>query len=95
MNFIEACHHEANAHSYPDLGPHGVFTGAVKGLDAEVLFNPFEEQLDSPTAFIDCRDGDGGQFEVIGQENQALARYRIDEANVSGNFVFLLRSSDE
>ena len=36
----------------PDLGLHGVGRVAVEGLDAQVLFDPFEELLDLPTLFI-------------------------------------------
>ncbi len=34
--------------SYPQLGADGVGTGAVKGFDPQVLFEPTEEQLDLP-----------------------------------------------
>ena len=32
----------------PDLGFDGIFRGAEKSLDAQVLLDPFEEQLDTP-----------------------------------------------
>ena len=43
MNLIETGNHEVNADRDPDLGAYGVLTGAVKGFDAEVLLDPFEE----------------------------------------------------
>ena len=36
----------------PDLSPQGVLGSAVEILDAQVLLDPFEEQLDLPTAAI-------------------------------------------
>jgi len=83
MTLIETGHHEVNADRYPDLGAHGVLAGAVKSFDAEVLLDPFEEQLDFPTAFVDDRDSDGWQVEVVGQEDQPFSSIRIDEADTS------------
>ena len=37
------------ANRNPDLRLHGVLAGAQKRLDAQVLLDPFEEQLDLPT----------------------------------------------
>ena len=34
----------------PDLGFDGILRGAVEGFDAQVLFDPFEEQFDLPAA---------------------------------------------
>ena len=81
MNLIETGHHEVNADCNPDLGAHCVLTGTVKGLDAEVLLDPLEKQLDLPAAFIDGRDCQRGQFEVVCQEDQPLPRFRINIAN--------------
>jgi len=36
---------QVDADGDPDLGFDGVFRAAVEGLDAQVLFDPFEEQL--------------------------------------------------
>ena len=38
--------------------------------DTQVLFDPFEEQLDLPTSFVEFADDDGRNFEIIGQEDQ-------------------------
>jgi hypothetical protein len=34
------------------------------------LFDPFKEQLDLPATFIDERNGQCGETEVIGQKDQ-------------------------
>jgi hypothetical protein len=49
----------------PALGLDCVLAGAEKGLDAEMLFDPFEEQFDLPALFVDFSDGDCGQGEVV------------------------------
>ena len=81
MNLIETGHHEVNAQGDPDLGAHGVLCGAEEGFDSEVLFDPFEEQFDLPTAFVNGCNGSGGQFKVIGEKDQPLAGLRIDIAD--------------
>ena len=46
---------------------------ADEGLDAQVLLERFEEQLDLPAVLVDARDGRRPEAEVVGQEDQALA----------------------
>ena len=58
---------------------HGVLGGAVKRLDAQILFDPFEEQLDLPAATIKLRDGQRRQVEIVGQEDQVLVVFGIVE----------------
>ena len=48
-----------------------------------MLLDPFEEQLDLPSAPIKRGDGQRGQGNVVGQKNQCLARFRILEANAA------------
>ena len=57
----------------PDLSLHRVGRGAEKRFDAEVLFDPFEEQFDLPTGFVELRDGQCRQGEVVGQEQYCPA----------------------
>jgi hypothetical protein len=49
----------------------------VEPLDAQVLLDPLEEQLDLPAVPIERRDGEDGKLEVVGQEDQRLAGLRI------------------
>lgn len=81
MNFIETGYHEVDADRDPDLCAHGVLASAVKGFNAKVLLDPLEEQLDLPAAFVDGRDGYGGQAEMVGQKDEPLSRFSIYEAN--------------
>ena len=82
MHLIETSHHEVNADGDPDLGLHCVGAGAIEGFDSQVLFDPFEEQLDMPPTLVDGGDGQGRQFELIGQEGQRLTRLRIDVSDM-------------
>ena len=34
-----------------------------------MLFDPLEEELDSPSGLIELRDCEGGQLEIIGSES--------------------------
>jgi hypothetical protein len=70
---VENGDEQVGAHGDPDLRLHCVFAGAVEGLDSQVLFEPFEEQLDLPTCLIDFRDDDGLDLEVVGEEDQVLS----------------------
>ena len=54
-----------------------VFVGAEKRLDAQMLLNPFEEQLDLPTAFVKLRDGQSWKLEIIGEEPKALVVFFV------------------
>ena len=83
INLIETGYHEVNAGRDPDLGSHGVLAGAVKGFDAKVLLDPFEEEFDLPATLVYSGDGQGWQFEVVGQEDQPLTAYRIDIADTT------------
>ena len=68
-------------HGAPDLRLYRVLAGAQESLDAQVLLDPFEEQLDLPAALVERSDRQRRQRRVVGQENQRLARLRILESN--------------
>ena len=46
----------------------GILGGAEEGFDTQVLFDPFEEQLDPPAIAVKFGDGEGGEREVVGEE---------------------------
>ena len=72
---------QVTADGRPHLGLDRVFRRAVESLDAQVLFDPLEEQLDLPPAPVQVGDHVGGLREVVGQEHQALVRLRVAIAN--------------
>ena len=62
-----------NGDGGPDLGAHRVGTGAIKGFDAQMLLDPFEEPFDLPAASIQLGDGQRRHGEVVGQEDEGFA----------------------
>src|ERR1035437_5633055 len=70
--FLDNRHQHVDANGDPNLRLDRVVGVPVKGLDAKVLLDPFEEQLDLPAAAVQLRDGQGRQVEVVGQEDQVL-----------------------
>ena len=68
-------------YSAPDLGLHRVLAGAQKALDAQVLFDPLEEQFDLPATLVERADRERWQRGVVGQEDQRFARLRVLEWN--------------
>lgn len=83
QTFFQQSHQQVNRDGNPDLGAHGVFGSAIEGLDAQMLFEPFKEQLDLPPTMIELSDGQGRFAEVVGQEDQGLARLGVPKANPS------------
>ena len=83
-------HEDVDAHSDPDLGLDSVLGGAVEGLDAKVLLDPFEEQFDLPAGLVQFCDGERRQEEVVGEEDEAFARLcvAVDDAAQGIGIVF-------
>jgi len=72
-------HEHIDGYSDPDLGFHSVFGGTVERFDSQVLLDPFEEQLDLPSALVELRDGRGRQGEVVGKEDQTFVCFGVKE----------------
>lgn len=51
---------EVTGHGDPDLGLHGVGAGSVVMLDAQVAFDPAEEQPDAPAKLVEHGHSNGG-----------------------------------
>ena len=68
MDLLETGDDEVNADCDPDLGFDGIVAEANEGFDAQVLFDPFEEQFNVPAAFVDCGDGLSGQIKAVGDK---------------------------
>ena len=75
--FFQEGDEQINGDGTPDLRAHGVGTGAVKGFDAQLLLDPFEEPFDLPATVIQLRDGQRGHGEVVGQKDQRLAGFAL------------------
>ena len=73
QTFFQNGDEQINGDGGPDLDAHGVWASAIKGFDAQMLLEPFEEQFDLPAAPIEVGDGQRRHGEVVGQEDQHLA----------------------
>src|SRR4030042_2774105 len=80
---LDDCHQHINADRDPDLGLHGVRGGTIKGLDPQVLFDPFEEQFHLPAAFVDLGNRQRRKREVVRKEYQSLPPLGIEVADAS------------
>jgi hypothetical protein len=74
---------QINGDGAPDLGAHRVGAGAIKGFDAQMLLDPFEELFDLPAAPIQLGDGQRRHGEVVGQENERPACFGIAIADAT------------
>jgi len=81
MHLIETGNFEVNADGDPNLGLHGILAGAEKRFDTKVLLDPFEEQFDLPAALVKVRDAQGRKFEMVGQEDQILPGFGVEEVD--------------
>jgi len=89
---------QINGDGGPDLGAHRVGRRAVKGFDAQMLLDPFEEEFDLPAAAIELGDGQGRHGEVVGQKDQRLARLGIaitDAAHGDGIIVLGVQPGED
>lgn len=69
--------HQVGADRNPDLGLHRVGTGAVVMFDSQVALDPAEEQLDAPAQLVEHGNRQSRNFQVVGQEDQLFAGFRI------------------
>ena len=70
QGLLHNSHENINRDGDPDLGLDGIFGGAIKGLDPEMLFDPLEKQLHLPSAAIKIGNRDGRKDEVVGQKHK-------------------------
>ena len=91
QTFFQNGDEQINGDGTPDLGAHRVGRRAVKGFDAQMLLDPFEEEFDLPAAPIELGDGQRRDGEVVGQEDQHLACFWIAIADAThGDGIIVL-----
>jgi hypothetical protein len=78
-------------HGAPDLRLDCVLAVPQKLLDSQVLFVPFEKQLDLPAAFVQRGNGQGRQGCVDGQEGQSLHECWVSEPYTARMYGVVLR----
>ena len=60
---------------------HGILGGAIKCLDAQVLFDPFEKEFHLPALPIQVGDGGCGEDEIVGEKHKCFATCRVEVAD--------------
>ena len=91
QTFFQNGDEQINGDGGPDLRAHRVGRGAVKGFDAQMLLDPFEEEFDLPAAPIQFGDGQCWHGEVVGQKDQRLAGFWIAIADAAhGDGIIVL-----
>lgn len=97
MNLIETSHQKVNAECDPDLCAHGVFGRAKKRFDAQVLFDPLEEEFNLPAVLVDRGNRKSGEIEVVCKKDQPFPGFRIyitDTSQSSGKVPLSLFGSE-
>ena len=74
-------HHEVNGDRNPDLALHRIGTGAEVVFDAQVAFDPFEEEFDLPSRLVELGHGESGDLQVVGEEDKMLGRLLVEVAH--------------
>jgi len=92
--FLGNCDHYVCADRDPDLRLDRVLVGAIKRLDAQVLLDPFEKQLDLPALAIQICDQLGFEGEVVGQKCDALASVVLDHHTSQRGWIVLAGIKD-
>src|SRR6516162_10913724 len=82
---FENRHQQVNRNGNGDLGTHGVLAGTIESFDPQMLFDPFEEQLDLPARAVDLRYRQRRQAEVVAQKFQRLTRLGIAIADATNH----------
>lgn len=77
------CHQCVDAHGDPDLSLHRVGRFAEEAQDAQVLFDPLEEDLHRPSTLVELGHDERGQLHVIGQVHKIAARLFVEVPNPS------------
>ena len=91
QTFLRDGNQQVGRYGNPYLRLDGVLAGAKEHLDAQVLLDPFEEQLHLPTLAVQVGNQLGLQSEVVGQKHQALAGVVLDDHPAQRRGVILAR----
>ncbi len=81
--FLGNGNQDVNADGNPDLSFHCIFGSAEERFDAQMLFDPFEKQLDLPAAPIKFGNGESGQLKMVRQENKRLLFLVVIKSNAT------------
>ena len=74
-------HHEVNGDCNPDLGLHRIGARTEVVFDAQVAFDPFEEEFDLPSRLVELGYGERRDLQVVGEEDKMLGRLLVEVAH--------------
>lgn len=74
QTFLRNGNQQVGGYSDPDLRLDGVLAGAKEHLDAQMLLEPYEEQLHPLALAVQVGDQLRLQGKVVGQKHQAVSR---------------------
>ncbi len=74
---------DKDAYRRPELSPHGVSGGSVKGKDAQALLHPTEEELDLSAFAVEFRYSGGWQLPLVASEGETHGLLQIVDSNSS------------
>ena len=72
---------DVNRDRNPDLRLDRVLGCTIESFDPQMLFDPFEEDFDPPAAFVKLSDGQCRQTEIVGQEEETLVSFGVEETD--------------
>ena len=87
-------HEQIGADGRPDLHPHTVGGSAEETPEAQMLFDPAEEQLDGPASAIDLGDEQRREVELVGDKDERIAGLRVHEADPT-KFLGIVALTDQ
>ena len=89
---LHYCHKAISDYGTIDLNADCILRSTPELLDAQVLFDPFEEQLHAPSVAVEFGNclGRGGQ--VVGQEDVSCTVFRINADHFPQFFRVILRA---
>ena len=76
--FLDDGNEDIGGYGAPDLGLHRILAGAEELLDSQMLLDPFEEQFHLPAAFVNLRDRQRGEQEIVGEELEPPVVFGIE-----------------
>lgn len=94
QTFLDDGDQHVSADGDPDLRLHGVLAHAQKSLDAQVLFDPFEEEFHLPALRVQVGVRLRLQGKIVGQKRDAVAGLVLDYHAPQGRWIILARRID-
>jgi len=83
QTFFQNGDEQVNGDGTPDLGAHRVGRRAIKGFDAQMLLDPFEEEFNLPASAIELGNSQRWDGKIVSQEDEGFAGFGIAIADAS------------